>query len=248
MTIAPAQSPDRAPASEVARPTGQRRALVLVVDDDRGLNEMLTRVLVADGYDAVGVTDGRDALSFVAEEHPDLVILDVVLPSIDGYEVCRRIRANHRLLPIIMLTSRAAIADRVIGLDQGADDYLAKPFDLTELSARVRAVLRRSRGVGDGRTISAGEITIDLVARTARRLDEHLDLTRVEFDLLVALVESPGAVLTKEILRSRIWGIDFATRSRSLDVHIGHLRRKTEAGGCRRVIHTVRGVGYRFEP
>ena len=218
-------------------------ARILVVEDDAAVREALERALAYEGYEIVTATDGAVALSELRNGPVDLVVLDVMMPHLDGIETCRRIRASGDTVPILMLTAKAAVGDRVDGLDAGADDYVTKPFALDELLARIRALMRRS--VGDVSTVIRFEdLEIDPAARTARRGDRDLGLTKTEFDLLLLLTRSPGIVVDRDTLYEEIWGIDFLTTSNSLDVYIGYLRRKTEAEGERRLIHTVRGVGY----
>lgn len=218
-------------------------ARILVVEDDSAVRDALERALSFEGYTIETATDGAVALSSLRDQLTDLVVLDVMMPHVDGIETCRRIRASGDTVPILMLTAKTAVGDRVEGLDAGADDYMAKPFALDELLARIRALLRRS--YGDVSTvISFDDLTIDPAARTAVRGDRDLGLTKTEFDLLTLLARSPGIVLDRDTIYEEIWGIDFLTSSNSLDVYIGYLRRKTEAGGEPRLIHTVRGVGY----
>jgi two-component system response regulator MprA len=218
-------------------------ARILVVEDDSAVRDALERALSFEGYTIETATDGAVALSSLRDQPTDLVVLDVMMPHVDGIETCRRIRASGDTVPILMLTAKTAVGDRVEGLDAGADDYMAKPFALDELLARIRALLRRS--YGDVSTvISFDDLTIDPAARTAVRGDRDLGLTKTEFDLLTLLARSPGIVLDRDTIYEEIWGIDFLTSSNSLDVYIGYLRRKTEAGGEPRLIHTVRGVGY----
>ena len=216
---------------------------ILVVEDDPSVRDALERALAFEGYDVETARDGGVALSVLKEAALDLVVLDVMMPFVDGIEVCRRIRARGDGLPILMLTAKSAVGDRVEGLDAGADDYVTKPFALDELLARIRALLRRSTGdVSD--VMSYKDLVVDPKARTATRGERVLDLTKTEFDLLVLLAHSPGVVLDRDTIYEEIWGIDFITSSNSLDVYIGYLRRKTEADGETRLIHTVRGVGY----
>ena len=216
---------------------------ILVVEDDNAVREALERALGFEGYAVAAARDGAIALSMMRETEYDLVVLDVMMPHLDGLETCRRIRAGGDDIPILMLTARSAVDDRVEGLDAGADDYVPKPFALDELLARIRALLRRSLG-GVSNTIKAGDLVIDPGARTASRDGREMNLTRTEFDLLHLLALTPGIVLSRERIYNEIWGFDFATSSNSLDVYIGYLRRKTEAGGDPRIIQTIRGVGY----
>jgi two-component system response regulator MprA len=217
---------------------------VLVAEDDRAVRESLVRGLRLEGYDVQAVVDGAAAMDAVAEAVPDVVVLDVMMPHIDGLTACRELRARHRELPILMLTARHAVSDRVAGLDAGADDYLVKPYAMAELSARLRALLRRTSVSGAEAVLSVSDLTLDPAARRAFRGARELDLTKTEFDLLELLVWNVGVVMTRETIYERIWGFDFETTSRSLDVYIGYLRQKTEAEGEPRLVHTVRGVGY----
>lgn len=216
---------------------------ILVVEDDAAVRDALERALSFEGYAIETATDGAVGLTALRESSPDLVILDVMMPHVDGIETCRRIRASGDTTPILMLTARTAVGDRVDGLDAGADDYMAKPFALDELLARIRALLRRSDG-DVSTVIRFDDLVIDPGARTARRGDRELGLTKTEFDLLLLLARTPGIVRDRDTIYEEIWGIDFLTSSNSLDVYIGYLRRKTEAEGESRLIHTVRGVGY----
>ncbi len=222
-------------------PSGNR---VLVVEDDRGVRESLQRALRLDGFVVETASSGPDGLASAASGGHDVIVLDVMLPGIDGLEVCRCIRRLELTTPILMLTARHEIADRVAGLDAGADDYLVKPFALDELLARLRALLRRTSAAGVTSQLIVADLEIDPMARTARRGDRLLELTKTEFDLLEILADNAGIVLTREVIYDRIWGFNFETSSRSLDVYIGYLRRKTEAGGEPRLLHTIRGVGY----
>jgi two-component system response regulator MprA len=217
---------------------------VLVAEDDRSVRESLVRALRLEGYDVDAVTDGEQALASVESSLPDLLVLDIMMPNVDGLTVCRRLRARHVDLPILMLTARHEITDRVTGLDAGADDYLVKPFALDELSARMRALLRRTSVSGTDETLHIDDLVLDPLSRTAARGARQLDLTKTEFDVLELLMVNAGIVLSRETIYERIWGYDFETSSRSLDVYIGYLRTKTEAGGEPRLVHTVRGVGY----
>jgi two-component system response regulator MprA len=216
---------------------------ILVVDDDLAVCRSIDRALRLEGYEVLTVSSGGEALEAVAQRSPDALVLDLQLPDIDGLQVCRRIRDAGDDTPILMLTARLAIDDRVQGLDAGADDYLVKPFALEELLARLRALLRR-RFEGEGGLLRFGELTLDLSSREAHRGDRAFPLTRIEFDLLELFLRHPRQVLTREVLLNRVWGFDFDSGTNSLAVYVGYLRRKTEAGGEPRCIHTVRGVGY----
>jgi two-component system response regulator MprA len=216
---------------------------VLVAEDDKALRESLVRVLRFEGYDVEAVGDGAKALEAVDVRLPDAVVLDVMMPVVDGLAACRRLREHHRLLPILMLTARHEVADRVAGLDAGADDYLVKPFALDELLARLRALMRRS-GANDDEVLRVGDLTLDVRRRLAFRGDRSMALTKTEFDLLELLMRNASLVLDRDTIYDRIWGYDFGPDSKALAVYIGYLRRKTEDGGGDRLIHTVRGVGY----
>jgi two-component system, OmpR family, response regulator MprA len=218
---------------------------ILVVDDEAAVRESLERSLRFEGYEVVAASDGAEALARVRDDRPDAVVLDVLMPRLDGLEACRRLRARGDDLPVLLLTARDALADRVSGLDVGADDYLVKPFALEELLARLRALLRRaSAGAGTGGTLAFADLSLDLPTREVRRGDRRIVLTRTEFALLELFLRHPRQVLTRAILLEKVWGFDFETSSNSLEVYVGHLRRKTEAGGEPRLLHTVRGVGY----
>jgi len=217
---------------------------VLVAEDDRSVRESLVLALGVEGYDVEAVGDGAQALDAITRHQPDALLLDVMMPNVDGLTVCRRVRAQHLTLPILMLTARHEVTDRVAGLDAGADDYLVKPFALDELLARLRALLRRGSVSGTEDVLRVGGLSLDPLRRTADRDGRSLDLTKTEFDLLELLLLNAGIVLARDTIYDRIWGFDFETSSRSLDVYVGYLRRKTEAGGEPRVVHTVRGVGY----
>ena len=219
---------------------------ILVVDDERAVRESLRRALELEGYEIELAEDGREALERLArEDQPDAVILDVLMPGVDGLEVCRTLRSQGSRLPVLMLTARTQVEDRVEGLDAGADDYLTKPFALEELLARVRALLRRSGDDGaSGDKLSFADLELDPGTREVTRGDERIELTRTEFSLLELFLLNPKQVLTRSLIFERVWGYDFGFASNSLDVYIGYLRRKTEASGKPRLIHTVRGVGY----
>jgi two-component system response regulator MprA len=219
-------------------------ARVLVAEDDRSVRESLVRALRLEGYDVTAVTDGEQALAQVETDPPDLIVLDIMMPNLDGLTVCRRLRSRRVATPVLMLTARHEVSDRVTGLDAGADDYVVKPFALDELSARMRALLRRTSVSGSSEVLEVGDLVLDPLGRTARRADRALDLTKTEFDVLELLMVNAGIVMSRDTIYERIWGYDFETSSRSLDVYIGYLRTKTEAGGEPRLVHTVRGVGY----
>jgi two-component system response regulator MprA len=216
---------------------------ILVVDDDLAVCRSIDRALRLEGYEVVTVATGHAALEAVTLQSPDALVLDLQLPDLDGLQVCRHIREAGNDTPILMLTARHEIDDRVQGLDAGADDYLVKPFALEELLARLRALLRR-RFEGEGGLLRFGELTLDLASREAHRGDRAFVLTRIEFDLLEMFLRHPRQVLTREVLLNRVWGFDFDSGTNSLAVYVGYLRRKTEFGGEPRCIHTVRGVGY----
>jgi two-component system, OmpR family, response regulator MprA len=220
---------------------------ILVVDDERAVRESLRRALELEGYEIELAGDGSEALQALTddERQPDAVILDVLMPGVDGLEVCRRVRAAGNTVPVLMLTARDEVENRVAGLDAGADDYVTKPFALEELLARVRALLRRTTdGDGSSEILTFADIQLDLGTRVVRRGGRQIELTRTEFALLELFLRNPRQVLTRSIIFERVWGYDFGFASNSLDVYIGYLRRKTEAGNEPRLIHTVRGVGY----
>ena len=225
-----------------------QQARILIAEDDQGVRTSLTRALTFQNYKVTAVNDGAQALEAVDSQLPDLVILDVSMPHIDGLTACRMIREKYRSLPILMLTARHEISDRVAGLDAGADDYVVKPFALEELSARVRSMLRRTHVSDETQNLVVADLVLDLRARTVHRGKRELILTKTEFDLLELLMLNVGIVLDRDTLYDRIWGFNFETGSRSLDVYIGYLRRKTEEGGEPRVLHTIRGVGYVVRP
>jgi two-component system response regulator MprA len=218
---------------------------ILVVDDERAVRESLRRALDLEGYETELADDGGDALERLENggSEPDAVILDVLMPGIDGLEVCRRLRRNGSRVPVLMLTARDAVDNRVEGLDAGADDYLTKPFALEELLARVRALLRRT-STGSGEVLRFADLELDPGTREVRRGGDPIELTRTEFSLLELFMLNPRQVLTRSVIFERVWGYDFGFASNSLDVYIGYLRRKTEAGGKPRLIQTIRGVGY----
>ncbi len=216
---------------------------VLVVEDDRAVRESIERALRLEGYVVTTVADGLAALEAVPTTEPDAIVLDLLLPFLDGLSVCRRLRERGDKTPILVLTARAEVSDRVAGLDAGADDYLSKPFALEELLARLRALIRRAAPDGPG-GLTVGDLRIDELARRAWRGEREMELTKTEFDLLVLLARNAGVVLDHSTIYDRIWGYDFGSESKALQVYIGYLRRKTEEGGEARLLHTVRGVGY----
>ncbi|WP_433524790.1 response regulator transcription factor [Nocardia pseudovaccinii] len=219
---------------------------ILVVDDDRAVRESLRRSLTFNGYSVDLAVDGVDALEKATVQRPDALVLDVMMPRMDGLEVCRRLRSTGDDLPILVLTARDSVSERVAGLDAGADDYLPKPFALEELLARLRALLRR-RATDPGEvseTMTFADLSLDPVTREVTRGDRSISLTRTEFSLLEMLMANPRRVLTRSRILEEVWGYDFPTSGNALEVYIGYLRRKTEAEGENRLIHTVRGVGY----
>jgi two-component system, OmpR family, response regulator MprA len=217
---------------------------ILVVDDDPAVREALRRILTLGGYEVQVAEDGEQALELIAQAVPDAVVLDLGLPGIDGLEVCRRIRRLGNRVPVLMLTGRDAVPDRIDGLDVGADDYMIKPFDVGELKARVRALLRRLAPEGDPDALSFAEVTLD-PGRHGAQVGEHfVELTRTEYQLLELLMINSRHVLSHSFIYDRVWGYDFGPASNALRVYVGYLRRKLEDAGARQLIHTVRGVGY----
>ncbi len=219
---------------------------ILVVDDDRAVRESLRRSLSFNGYSVDLAQDGVEALDAIASERPDAVVLDVMMPRLDGLEVCRQLRSTGDDLPILVLTARDSVSERVAGLDAGADDYLPKPFALEELLARMRALLRRTSPdeQSDAGMMTFQDLTLDPVTREVHRGARGMSLTRTEFALLEMLIANPRRVLTRSRILEEVWGFDFPTSGNALEVYVGYLRRKTEAEGEPRLIHTVRGVGY----
>ena len=217
---------------------------ILVVDDEPAVRESLRRALQLEGYDVELAGDGEEALERVHAIAADAVVLDVSMPRLDGLETCRRLRSEGNSIPVLMLTARDEVSDRVAGLDAGADDYVVKPFALEELLARLRALLRRVTPAEDGDLLRFADLELDPATREVRRGGDSIELTRTEFSLLELFLLNPRQVLTRSIIFERVWGYDFGFASNSLDVYIGYLRRKTEAGGKARLIQTVRGVGY----
>ena len=233
------------PSSALAN--SRRKSLpmrILVVDDEPAVRESLRRALALEGYDVELAVDGREALQLLAGSAPDAIVLDLLMPAVDGLEVCRRLRAAGDPTPILILTARDAVGDRVAGLDAGADDYLVKPFALEELLARLRALLRRTGANGDRGLLRFADLTLDPATHNVTRGDRRIDLTKTEFLLLELFLRNPRQVLTRSLVFERVWGYDFGPASNSLEVYVGYLRRKLEAGGEPRLIHTVRGVGY----
>jgi two-component system response regulator MprA len=221
---------------------------VLVVDDDRAIRESLARALELDGYEVELAADGAIALATIRERRPDVAILDVMMPNIDGLTVCRVLRAERDRLPILMLTARTETPDRVAGLDAGADDYLPKPFELDELLARLRALLRRARPDDEtsqpDTVLQVADLRVDPGSRRVWRADDEIELSKTEFDLLELLVRNSGIVLDHTTIYERIWNYDFGPDSKNLAVYISYLRRKIDTGDLPKLIHTVRGVGY----
>ena len=228
--------------------SGMEKPKVLVVEDDQRIRASIRRALMYEGYRAFEAEDGELALAALRDDPPDLSLLDLNLPGIDGIEVCRRIRDAGDAMPIIMITARDAVSDRVIGLDSGADDYLVKPFDLTELTARVRAALRRHEP-GPER-IAVGNLMVEVESMVATISGRRIDFTALEFRLLEYLARNSSIVLSRDRILSAVWGLDAETSSNIVDVYIGYLRAKLEADGEPRLIHTIRGAGYvlRSEP
>jgi two-component system, OmpR family, response regulator MprA len=217
---------------------------ILVVDDDRAVRDALRRALTLGGYEVHTADGGEQGLAQAAASAPDAVVLDVMMPDLSGVEVCRHLRRAGDRVPILMLTARDAISDRVEGLDAGADDYLVKPFDVDELKARMRALLRRIGGEGDPDALTFAELRLDSARHGVSVDDEFVELTRTEYQLLELLMLNPRRVLPHSLIYDRVWGYDFGPASNALRVYVGYLRRKLEDAGGRPLIHTVRGVGY----
>ena len=217
---------------------------LLVVDDDRAVREALRRTLTLAGYEIELAEDGEQAVERLAQSVPDAIVLDVGLPGIDGLEVCGRVRRLGHRVPILMLTARDAVSDRIDGLDVGADDYMVKPFDVGELKARLRALLRRANADADTAALSFAEVSLDQARHGAQVGENFVELTRTEYQLLELLMINPRTVLSHSLIYDRVWGYDFGPASNALRVYIGYLRRKLEDAGARQLIHTVRGVGY----
>jgi two-component system response regulator MprA len=242
---APSAGPGQTVASYTILTVGvQTRCMrILVVDDEPRVRSALKRALTLDGYEVEVAADGSQALRFLSTDSADAIVLDILMPEVNGIEVCRRLRKSGDRTPVLVLSARDAVADRVAGLDVGADDYLVKPFDLDELLARLRALLRRSSGTS-GAVLRFADLVLDATTHEVHRGDRLIELTRTEFLLLELFLEHPRQVLTPDVISERVWGQVFGPHSNSIKVYIGYLRRKTEAGGEVRLIHTVRGVGY----
>ena len=217
---------------------------ILVVDDEPAVRDSLERALRLEGYEIGLAADGAEALAALAANEPDAVVLDVMMPQVDGLQVCRRMRSMGDRTPVLMLTARDAVSDRVAGLDAGADDYVVKPFALDELLARLRALLRRSGAGAGGQVLRFADLELDPVSHQVKRRERAIELTRTEFSLLELFLLHPRQVLTRPVIFDRVWGYDFGPGSNSLEVYVSYLRRKTEANGEPRLLHTVRGVGY----
>jgi two-component system response regulator MprA len=217
---------------------------ILIVDDDQKLLNMLKRTLAYEGFDILTATNGRDALAIEQAQHPAIVILDWLMPGLDGIGVIKRLRAANDKVPVLMLTARDAIEDRVLGLDSGADDYLVKPFAPAELMARVHALIRRSDAGDKAQTATYADLRLDPITREVWRGERKLELTPTEFDLVHFLMRHPRQVLRREQILQEVWGYDFSGEDNVLEVYISYLRKKTEAAGDPRLIQTVRGVGY----
>jgi two-component system response regulator MprA len=221
-----------------------RGGRVLVVDDDPDVREAVETALELDGHRVTTANDGLAALKRLGQAEFDAVVLDVLMPNLDGFEVCRRLRVSGNRTPVLILTARDSQEDTIRGLDLGADDYLVKPFGLGELLARVRALLRRTRPAGEDAPLWFAGLSLDQQTREASRSGRKLELTRTEYALLELFLRNPRQVLTRELIMERVWNYDFGPTSNPLEVYVSYLRRKTESGGEPRVIHTVRGVGY----
>lgn len=219
-------------------------ARILIAEDDRAVREALDRALRLEGYEVLEAPDGSEALAALERTRVDAIVLDILMPYVDGLSVCRTLRSRGDRTPVLMLTARHEVGDRVAGLDAGADDYLTKPFALTELLARLRALLRRTRPETESGVLRYRDLELDGPSRRARRGGRLIELTKTEYDLLELLISNAGIVLNRDLIYREIWDIDFETSSNSLDVYIGYLRRKLEDGGAPRLIQTVRGVGY----
>lgn len=232
--------------SALPNPQMAARPTILVVDDDKAVRDSLRRSLEFNGYAVATAADGAEALATIGKAAPDVVIMDVMMPRLDGLEATRALRTSGNDVPVLVLTARDAIGDRVDGLDAGADDYLTKPFALQELLARLRALLRRAAPREDEQdeVLGFADLTMNLATRDVRRGERAIELTRTEFTLLEMFLHRPRRVLERSFILEEVWGYDFPTTANSLEVYVGYLRRKTEAEGESRLIHTVRGVGY----
>ena len=217
---------------------------ILIAEDDRAVREALDRALRLEGYEVLEAPDGSQALAALERTRVDAIVLDILMPYVDGLSVCRTLRSRGDRTPVLMLTARHEVGDRVAGLDAGADDYLTKPFALAELLARLRALLRRTKAESGSGVLRYRDLELDGLSRRARRGGRLIDLTKTEYDLLELLITNAGIVLNRDLIYREIWDIEFETSSNSLDVYIGYLRRKLEDGGEPRLIQTVRGVGY----
>ena len=224
--------------------TGTRTYRLLVAEDDVEIRQALERILVYEGYDVVTANDGAAALEAVVEQEPDAILLDVMMPFVDGLTVCKKLRERGDRTPVLMLTARHELEDRVAGLDAGADDYVTKPFELDEVLARVRALVRRVETSDSAEVLTAGPFTMDVRRHQVTGPSGAIDLTRTEFSILELLMRNQEVVLERSVMYDRIWGYDFGDSSRALDVHVGYLRRKLEADGTPRIIATVRGLGF----
>lgn len=223
---------------------GRADGVVLVVDDDEGIREALDMALAYEGYEVRLASNGAVALGVLADGGIDVVIADVMMPHVDGLSLCRTLRQRRDLTPVLVLTARSEVSDRVAGLDAGADDYLAKPFAIDELLARVRALRRRFRPEFGDQPLVVGDLELDPQTRRATRAGRVIELTKTEYSLLDLLMRNPKTVLERNVIYDRIWGVDLSASSRSLDVYVSYLRQKTEEGGEPRIIHTVRGTGF----
>jgi DNA-binding response OmpR family regulator len=221
---------------------------VLLVEDDPRVSHLVERALIEAGHQVCLATDGSAGLELAQTSEPDAIVLDVMLPIVDGFEVCRQLRRNHVRTPILMLTARDAIVDRVRGLDAGADDYLTKPFALEELLARIRALARRGKGEDDNEVLQVGDLSLDAARREVRRSDRDIELTATEFSLLQLLMRNPGRVLTKAQILTHVWGHDAEVTSNVVEIYIHYLRDRIDKGSPRPLIRTIRGVGYTVKP
>ncbi|MFC4602084.1 response regulator transcription factor [Rhodococcus kronopolitis] len=221
--------------------------MILVVDDDPSVRDAVVTTLESDGHEVRAVSDGVTALTTVSEHSFDAMVLDVMMPGIDGLAVCRILREQGNRIPILVLTARSEVGDRIAGLDAGADDYLPKPFDIDELGARVRALLRRAAPSEPEAGVAFGDLSLDPETRRGVREGRSMDFTQTEFALLELLIANSGQTLTREMITDRVWGRDFGPQSNSLAVYVNYLRTKLESGGESRIIHTVRGIGYRLD-